>query len=176
MMTRREQDAQAAKRYAQAVKSARLYSATMAEELGDWQTNKAGILIAWNNMEPELRARWLDSAIEDSTEYKFLWDCLRDLAAHLLRQDPELPRPLGLWVADLLDGTRERQGRCPESTFTRDVLIALLVKWIAEDCGIYPTRNGGTEPLSACDALEAALNIGHKRIEKAWFEHRETVS
>ena len=163
-------------RYAQAVEWAHRYSVGMTEELGNWQTNEAGIVTAWKNMGPELRTRWLAEAIDGSAEEKLMWDCLKHLAAYLLRHDLELPEALSLWVADLLEGKRERQGYRPESTFCRDVFIALMVEWVVRDCDINATRNDGSEPLSSCDAMAEALNLSYKLIEKAWFEHRDTVS
>ena len=163
-------------RYTEATKWAHLYSLEMTEQLGDWQTNDGGIVIAWENMGRDLRARWLAEAIDQSTDYKLMWDCLRHLAAYLLRQDLELPDALRLWAAGVLDGQLERPTRFPLSTFCRDVLIALIVEWVICDSGLNATRNDGSEPLSACDALGDALNMCHKLIEKAWAEQREPVS
>ena len=163
-------------RYAVAIKWAHLYSLEMTEQLGDWQTNEGGIVIAWENMGRDLRERWLAEAIDDSAEYKLLWDCLRHLAAYLLRNDLELPAALRLWVAGVLDGQLERPTRFPLSTFSRDVLIGLIVEWVALDSGLNATRNDGSEPLSACDAVADSLNTSYKLIEKAWGEYREPVS
>ena len=162
-------------RYAQAVKWAHRYSVGMTEELGDWQTNEAGIVTAWENMGPELRARWLAEAIDGSAEHKLMWDCLKHLAAYLLRHDLELPEALSLWVADLLEGKRERQGYRPESTFCRDVLIALMVEWVVRDCEVKPTRNDESEPLSACDAVAEGLTMGYDAVAAAYRKHKDSV-
>ena len=168
MMTKQE-------RYAQAVKWAHGYSVGMTEELGDWQTNAAGIVAAWKNMEPELQARWLASATDGSAEQKLMWDCLKHLAAYLLRHDLELPEALRLWVADHLEGKRERQGYEPASTFCRDVLIALMVEWVVEDCEMKATRNAATEPLSACDAVAEGLTMGYDAVAAAYQKHKDSV-
>ena len=163
-------------RYALAQARARHTLGILSNLLGDWQDNRGALLLAYKSLDPAGRAERLDVLIDGSAKTKFAWDYLAALSSDMLRNGLELPDPLRLWLADVVDRKRERPNKIPLSTLCRDALAAFLVGRVVRYCEINATRNDGSEPLSACDAVAEALNISYKLIEKAWFEHRDTVS
>ena len=169
MMTKQE-------RYAQAQARARHTLGILSNAVGDWQDNRGALVLAYKALDTAGRAERLDVLIDQSATAKFAWDYLAALSSDMLRNGLELPDLLRLWLADVVDRKRKRPNKIPLSTLSRDTVAAFLVGRVVRYCEINATRNDGSEPLSACDAVAEVLNLSYKLIEKAWFEHRDTVS
>ena len=109
-------------------------------------------------------------------------DSVNLIAVDLLQKGELLPTELGKWVADRLNGQRQRptkRGRDPDADHARNRGIVDAVQWLVAQ-GMTATRNGIRnqykltkacfEGGSACDAVGVAVYLGYKRIEAIWTE------
>ena len=124
-----------------------------------------------------LQKQWVPS----SKTHRDTWDAVNGIAQGHLRAGAPMSRELAEWVADRLEGTRQRPakpGPSKGAKVTRDRLIASVVQALV-DRGFRATRNprlpmktarahASAEGGSACDAVGVALGMGYKAVEKVW--------
>ena len=124
-----------------------------------------------------LQKQWVPSSKTDRDTF----DAVNRIAQGHLRADATMSRELAEWVADRLEGTRQRPakpGRSKGAKAPRDKLIASVVQALVER-GFHATRNkrlpmkmararASVEGGSACDAVGVALDMGYKAVEKIW--------
>ena len=128
---------------------------------------------------PADRKAMLLKALHFSKEDRAVWDAINSIAQWHLRSGVPMPRELVHWVADRLEGTRQRPAkRGPQAETLRDKRIASVVHALVER-GFHATRNkrlpmkmararASVEGGSACDAVGVALDMGYKAVEKIW--------
>ena len=128
---------------------------------------------------PADRKAMLLKALHFSKEDRAVWDAINSIAQWHLRSGVPMPRELVHWVADRLEGTRQRPAkRGPQAETLRDKRIASVVQALV-DRGFRATRNlrlpmktapahASAEGGSACDAVGFALGMGYKAVEKVW--------
>ena len=130
----------------------------------------------------ETRAAYLRDLLWCSEQIVVAWDSVNLIAVDLLQKGELLPTELGKWVADRLNGQRQRptkRGRAPDADHARNRGIVDAVQWLVAQ-GMTATRNGIRnrhkltnacfEGASACDAVGVAVCLGYKRIEAIWTE------
>ena len=129
---------------------------------------------------PADRKAMLLKALHFSKEDRAVWDALNRIAQWHLRSGGPMPRELVDWVADRLEGKRERPVKPgPHAQTVRDKLIASVVHALVVDRGFHATRNkrlpmkmararASVEGGSACDAVGVALGMGYKAVERVW--------
>ena len=124
-----------------------------------------------------LQKLWVPSSKTDRDTF----DAVNRIAQDHLRAGATMSRELAEWVADRLEGTRQRPakpGRSKGAKAPRDKLIASVVQALV-DRGFRATRNprlpkktarayASAEGGSACDAVGVALDMGYKAVEKVW--------
>ena len=124
-----------------------------------------------------LRKQWVPSSKTDRDTF----DAVNRIAQDHLRAGATMSRELAEWVADRLEGTRQRPakpGASKGAKAPRDRLIASVVQALV-DRGFRATRNprlpmktarahASAEGGSACDAVGVALGMGYKAVEKVW--------
>ena len=124
-----------------------------------------------------LQKLWVPSSKTDRDTV----DAVNRIAQGHLRAGATMSRELAEWVADRLEGTRQRPakpGPSKGAKAPRDKLIASIVQALV-DRGFRATRNprlpmktarayASAEGGSACDAVGVALDMGYKAVEKVW--------
>lgn len=130
---------------------------------------------------PSLReVQQLPVLLEHADKETPAWDAVKMIAQRELWSGRPLPRRLGAWVADQLDGKRARpatQGQDRNALFMRNQRVVAAVQ-VLVDCGFSATRSKPIEKAcreggSACDAVGIALrqdkiHLGYKAVEKIW--------
>ena len=90
---------------------------------------------------PADRKAMLLKALHFSKEDRAVWDAINSIAQWHLRSGGPMPRELVYWVADRLEGTRQRPAkRGPQAETLRDKRIASVVHALVER-GFHATRN-----------------------------------
>ena len=112
----------------------------------------------------------LEEWIPRSKNHRFWWDVLEVVAAYALRQG-EVQDNLATWLADYLEGKTRKPRKGAGYYAGRDFLLAKMVSSVCDEVGINATRNDGSPPYSACDAVGEVVGLGYKAIETAWFEY-----
>ena len=168
MIDRKEQ-------YDEAVRYAEELKRENDAEIGDWLEAPASIALHFYRRFGSL---WLEAAIAWSENHKTEWNELMVVAAYVLRKR-EVPDPLADWLADVLEGKRQRPEGGAKTTSGRDLLLARMVDTLCDNVGIKPTRNKAKKPTysddfpkrSACDAVAGVVNLSYGTVEKAWYEY-----
>ena len=102
----------------------------------------------------------LTTLIEDSTTNPVAYIAVQEVLRYLRDASEEIPSELHKWAYDVAVGDRPPPktgpGRSPFANQVRDAAIIQTVG-ILISCGLKATRNEASEPISAADAVSAAL-------------------
>ena len=168
--------------FEEALEIAKQYYETLPEPLAEYY------LAAPADIQPKvlawlIRPRKMASLFGYSRHQSSNWEAVNLIAQRLIRNGEPLPRELADWVADRLEGKRERpklrrKGRPHEDPDRDDAIIAALRD--LRDRKFEPmTRNlsKGENPSatggSACDAVGVAFDIvQYKRVDNVWQMRR----
>lgn len=114
---------------------------------------------------------YLNNASEDF----ICFDTLKRYCAHQIRMGKSLPDKLRYWIADVMEGIEptinEPQGGV-ETGANVNAFLPRLVQTLVDRFDLPATRGSGSDPISACDVVEKAINSVPEALEirKRGFE------
>jgi len=114
---------------------------------------------------------YLNNASEDF----ICFDTLKRYCAHQIRMGKSLPDKLRYWIADVMEGIEptinEPQGGV-ETGANVNAFLPRLVQILVDKFDLPATRGSGSDPISACDVVERAINCvpEAREIRKRGFE------
>jgi len=114
---------------------------------------------------------YLNNASEDF----ICFDTLKRYCAHQIRMGKSLPDKLRYWIADVMEGIEptinEPQGGV-ETGANVNAFLPRLVQILVDKFDLPATRGSGSDPISACDVVEKAINSVPEALEirKRGFE------
>jgi len=125
---------------------------------------------------------YLNNASEDF----ICFDTLKRYCAHQIRMGKSLPDKLRYWIADVMEGIEptinEPQGGV-ETGATENAFLPRLVQTLVDNFDLPATRGSGSDPISACDVVERAINCvpeareirkrGYESIRKSYTRARK---
>ena len=100
---------------------------------------------------------YLNNASEDF----ICFDTLKRYCAHQIRMGKNLPDKLRNWIADVLEGiepTLDEPHGGAETGATENAFLPRLVQTLVDKFDLPATRGSGSDPISACDVVERAIN------------------
>ena len=100
-------------------------------------------------------------AIENSKRDYDSYDGLKRYCAELMPKKVPLQEELILWVTALRDemiAPPKRPRGAPKTGRQYNMYLPRLVHRVYNRFGLKPTRSQSSDPLSACDAVKAAIN------------------
>jgi len=103
------------------------------------------------------------------------FDSLKRYCAHQIRMGKNLPDKLRNWIADVLEGiepTLDEPHGGAETGATENAFLPRLVQTLVDKFDLPATRGSGSDPISACDVVERAINCvpEAREIRKRGFE------
>ena len=113
----------------------------------------------------------LNNASKDFNSF----DSLKRYCAHQIRMGKDLPDKLRYWIADVMEGIEptinEPQGGV-ETGANVNAFLPRLVQTLVDRFDLPATRGSGSDPISACDIVENAINSVPEALEirKRGFE------
>ena len=123
---------------------------------------------SWGNERADEALRnWIRASKHD-IDY---WEALSAVSEQLLRDREQLPVVLADWLADMLEGSREKP-KCPPgqpwyANDNRDSAICYAIS-VLISLGLNPTRNELWPPESACDVVGKFLDMKYATIASIW--------
>ena len=136
----------------------------------------------WRSQHGKTGTTLLATYMQRAERESVYWDALHLLAAERVRYNLPLGNSFRRWIADVLDGRRtppRKPGRPPSATFGRDLNIVIAITVLRNVYGMKATRNDVSAPVSACDAVAAALaeeyeiHLSYKTISSIWRNARD---
>lgn len=124
-------------------------------------------LLLYDHASAEEQADELATMIALSSQSKYEWDTVNQIAQRALNTGQPLPQNLADWVSDVLAGRRRRPSK-GSKTIARDMIFCAAVEHLRTQFGLTPTRSSATEAWSACDVVAEASGYSYKTIERAW--------
>ena len=142
-----------------------------------------GVLVEhWRRQRGKTGTTLLATYMQHAEREIVYWNALHLLAAERLRNNLPLGNSFRRWIADVLDEKRippRNPGRPRSATFGRDLNIVIAIMVLRDVYGMKPTRNDASAPVSACDAVAAALadevHLSYKTVASIW-QRREKLS
>lgn len=114
---------------------------------------------------------YLNNASEDF----ICFDTVKRYCAHQIRMGKDLPDKLRYWIADVMEGIEptinEPQGGVETGAIV-NAFLPRLVQILVDKFDLPATRGSGSDPISACDVVEKAINSVPEALEirKRGFE------
>ena len=167
-------------RFEEAVQIARAIREQVETDLG---TPRELFAKRWRAKHPDRQMELLATLVQCSAGIALTWDCLNEIAQHLLRNREPVPGPLADWLVTQLAGKPTRPklpGQDPHANLVRNTaiveavqnLVLLPPRFRATRTKRLPMRKppgkASVEGGSACDAVGVAFSMNYKAVEKVW--------
>lgn len=101
-----------------------------------------------------------ETKLANSKENYDAFIALRSYCANEIRAQNTLPERLRYWITAVIDEVirpPKRRGGRPNAEKEFRLFLARLIFYIEKRHGLKPTRNASSLPISACDAVSAAM-------------------